>query len=235
MVYKSAPWFINQRLVYKSTPWFINQCQSAPWFTCVWFMNQDHDLYNSLQRQMAPHYGVSVVSKLSYFTSYYKSWSWFANHTQYLLFQGHSRALLSITRESGQLKLEKYSTAFHWQLGCQRLGMYFQVCGDPECACATSSVLQPTSKLLADAALDTWWPSVSERSLQSSVHTQEPHLWSIDWDSLLFFTDVWVVCAHCGCPWTGIMEGKYPLCDYCKQQGHSPLLKRKRKLLPDDN
>jgi hypothetical protein len=29
-----------------------------------------------------------------------------------------------------------------------------------------------------------------------------------------------------------IMEGKYPLCDYCKQQGHSPLFKWKRKLLP---
>ena len=37
------------------------------------------------------------------------------------------------------------------------------------------------------------------------------------------------VCTHCGCAWTGTEEGKYPLCDYCKQQGHTPLLKRKRK------
>ena len=40
------------------------------------------------------------------------------------------------------------------------------------------------------------------------------------------------VCTHCGCAWTGTEEGRYPLCDYCKQQGHhSPLLKRKRKQL----
>ena len=39
------------------------------------------------------------------------------------------------------------------------------------------------------------------------------------------------VCAHCGCQWTDSDEGKYPVCDYCKQQGHLPLLKRKRKLV----
>ena len=37
------------------------------------------------------------------------------------------------------------------------------------------------------------------------------------------------VCTHCACEWTDTEEGKYPICDYCKQQGHSPLLKRKRK------
>ena len=40
-----------------------------------------------------------------------------------------------------------------------------------------------------------------------------------------------LVCTHCGCEWSNSEDGKYPLCGYCKKQGLSPLLKRKRKLL----
>ena len=38
------------------------------------------------------------------------------------------------------------------------------------------------------------------------------------------------ICIYCGCKVSKLVEGHYPLCPVCKQQGKSPVLKRKRKL-----
>ena len=38
------------------------------------------------------------------------------------------------------------------------------------------------------------------------------------------------ICICCACKVSDLVEGQYPLCLECKQQGKSPILKRKRKL-----
>ena len=38
------------------------------------------------------------------------------------------------------------------------------------------------------------------------------------------------VCTHCACVCDVDIEGQYPLCAYCRQQGKLPIFKRKRKL-----
>ena len=38
------------------------------------------------------------------------------------------------------------------------------------------------------------------------------------------------VCTHCAYASDTDIEGQYPLCEYCRQQGKHPIFKRKRRL-----
>ena len=39
-----------------------------------------------------------------------------------------------------------------------------------------------------------------------------------------------LVCVHCACEHDHMEEGRYPICELCKQEGKTAILKRKRKL-----
>ena len=44
-----------------------------------------------------------------------------------------------------------------------------------------------------------------------------------------------LICTHCACVCELVVEGQYPICDFCRQQGLMPIFKRKRKSFSSSN